>query len=121
MGNPPMAVFLNEIDTDTDILLTIPTSDIAYVKIFSSFVAAAGSAPGGAIAIYTKKSYHQTDTVGSAVTYTGWQPTLLLNNVNPSIPIRFFNNDRTKRFRLIVQGITANGKLIYKEEIIQNN
>ncbi|NDE78299.1 MAG: hypothetical protein EB047_03710, partial [Chitinophagaceae bacterium] len=48
-----------------------------------------------------------------------WQPTLLLNNVNPSIPIRFFNNDRTKRFRLIVQGITANGKLIYKEEIIQ--
>jgi hypothetical protein len=150
MGNPPMAVFLNEIDTDTDILLTIPTSDIAYVKIFSSFVAAAGSAPGGAIAIYTKKSYHQTDTVGSAVTYTGysennpfqspnfladptlfqkpdyritleWQPTLLLNNVNPSIPIRFFNNDRTKRFRLIVQGITANGKLIYKEEIIQKN
>jgi hypothetical protein len=150
MGNPPMAVFLNEIDTDTDILLTIPTSDIAYVKIFSSFVAAAGSAPGGAIAIYTKKSYHQTDTVGSAVTYTGysennpfqspnfladptlfqkpdyritleWQPTLLLNNVNPSIPIRFVNNDRTKRFRLIVQGITANGKLIYKEEIIQNN
>lgn len=150
MGNPPMAVFLNEIDTDTDILLTIPTSDIAYVKIFSSFVAAAGSAPGGAIAIYTKKSYHQTDTVGSAVTYTGysennpfqspnyvadpallqkpdnritleWQPTLLLNNVNPSIPIRFFNNDRTKRFRVIVQGITANGKLIYKEEIIQLN
>jgi hypothetical protein len=148
MGNPPMAVFLNEIDTDTDILLTIPTSDIAYVKIFSSFVAAAGSAPGGAIAIYTKKSYHQTDTVGSAVTYAGysennpfqspnyladptlfqkpdnritleWQPTLLLNNVNPSIPIRFFNNDRTKRFRLIVQGITANGKLIHKEEIIQ--
>jgi len=150
MGNPPMAVFLNEIDTDTDILLTIPTSDIAYVKIFSSFVAAAGSAPGGAIAIYTKKSYHQTDTVGSAVTYTGysennpfqspnyladstlfqkpdnritleWQPTFLLNNINPSIPIRFFNNDRTKRFRLIVQGITANGKLIYKEEIIQKN
>jgi len=50
-----------------------------------------------------------------------WQPTFLLNNINPSIPIRFFNNDRTKRFRLIVQGITANGKLIYKEEIIQKN
>jgi len=39
--------------------------------------------------------------------------------VNPTIPIHFYNNDRTKRFRVIVQGITANGKLIYKEEVIQ--
>lgn len=148
MGNPPMVVFLNEVETDADLLLTIPTNDIAYVKIFSSFAAAAGSAPGGAIAIYTKKPYHATDTVGSAVTFTGysenatfqspnylidttllqkpdyritldWRPTLFLNNVNPTIPIHFYNNDRTKRFRVIVQGITANGKLIYKEEIVQ--
>lgn len=150
MGNPPMAVFLNEIDTDTDILLTIPTSDIAYVKIFSSFVAAAGSAPGGAIAIYTKKSYHNTDTIGSAVTYTGysennlfqstnyltnsslaqkpdnritleWQPIIWLNNINPSIPIRFLNSDRTKRFRVIAQGQTADGRLIYIDKIIPEN
>ena len=123
MGNPPMVVFLNEVETDADLLLTIPTNDIAYVKIFSSFAAAAGSAPGGAIAIYTKKPYHATDTVGSAVTFTGysenatfqspnylidttllqkpdyritldWRPTLFLNNVNPTIPIHFYNNDR---------------------------
>ena len=100
------------------------------------------------MAIYTKKSYTGTDVVGSAITYTGysesipfqspnysidptllqkpdfritldWRPNLLLNNVNPIIPIHFYNSERTKRFRVIVQGITANGKLIYKEEVLQ--
>lgn len=148
MGNPPMIVYLNEIETDADMLLTIPTSDIALIKIFSHFTAATGGGAGGVIAIYTKKPELLRENSGSAVTFKGysplhnfvnlnysnitntdnkvdnritlyWQPTLFINKAQPQIPIRFYNNDRTRRFRIIVQGLTVEGNPIYFEKIIE--
>ena len=40
-----------------------------------------------------------------------WIPNLLIKGINPKIPIGFFNNDRTRRFRIVVEGITTTGKL----------
>jgi hypothetical protein len=33
--------------------------------------------------------------------------------------IRFFNNDITKKYKVVVQGIDKKGNLIFKEQIIQ--
>jgi hypothetical protein len=150
MGNIPMVIYLNEIETDADILLTIPAAEIALVKIFSSFTAAPGGGPGGALAIYTKKPDLLRETNGSAATYSGysaispfpiprydidpsaqnkpdgritldWRPNIFLSNDRKQIPIRFYNNDRTKRFRIVAEGMTTTGKPIFFERTIEGN
>jgi hypothetical protein len=48
--------FLNEISTPLDMILSLPISDIAYVKaIRPPFFGSLGGGSGGAVAIYTKK------------------------------------------------------------------
>lgn len=47
-----------------------------------------------------------------------WRPDILLNYVDPSVPVSFFNNDRSKKFRVVVEGMTNSGKLIWLEKII---
>jgi hypothetical protein len=148
MGNPPMVIYLNEVEVDADVLLTIPTAEIALVKLFSSFAAAQGGGPGGALAIYTKKPELLKATNGNAVTFTGytpiasfpernyetdaslrdkpdgrvtlfWRSNLFLNGIESRMPIQFFNSDRTKRFRIVVEGITPSGRPLFFEKILE--
>lgn len=148
MGNPPMVIYLNEIEVDADILLTIPAAEIALVKLFSSFTAAPGGGAGGALAIYTKKPELLKSSTGNAVTFTGytpiksypelnyekdaslrersdgrvtlfWRSNLFLNGERGRMPIEFFNSDRTKRFRIVVEGITTNGQPLLMEKIVE--
>jgi hypothetical protein len=146
-GNVPMVIYLDEIEIDPDILLTIPAAEIALVKLFSRFTAAPGGGPGGALAIYTKKPDLLRASSGSAVTFKGysastsfqvpdydadpaaksnrdyrvtldWRPNIFLTPGRKQIPIRFYNNDRTKRFRIRAEGLTSTGKPILFEEIV---
>jgi len=148
MGNPPMAIYLNEIEVDADILLTIPAAEIALVKLFSSFAAAQGGGPGGALAIYTKKPELLRENKSNAVSFYGydpiksfpipdyeldtplrektdqritlfWQSNFFMNNASNKMPIRFFNNDRTKRYRIVVEGWTTEGQPLYLEKILE--
>ena len=150
MGNPPMVIYLNEVEVDADILLTIPTAEIALVKLFSSFAAAQGGGPGGALAIYTKKIELLKQNSGSAVTFTGysgiqtfpelhyntspelrnnfdgritlfWRSALFLNGERGRFPIEFYNSDRTKRFRIVVEGLTSTGQPLLMEKIVEQN
>lgn len=148
MGNPPMVIYLNEVEVDADVLLTIPTAEIALVKLFSSFAAAQGGGPGGALAIYTKKIELLKQNSGSAVTFTGysgiqtfpeirydnnpelrnsfdgritlfWRSALFLNGNKGRLPIEFYNSDRTKRFRIVVEGLTPTGRPLFFEKILE--
>jgi hypothetical protein len=148
MGNPPMVIYLNEVEVDADVLLTIPTAEIALVKLFSSFAAAQGGGPGGALAIYTKKIELLKQNSGSAVTFTGysgiqtfpeirydnspelrnnfdgritlfWRSALFLNGNQGRLPIEFYNSDRTKRFRVVVEGLTPTGRPLFFEKILE--
>jgi len=57
--NAPATVFLNEVRTDASILGFIPVMDIALIKIIRNpFVL---GAPGGAIAVYTKKGLDEEE------------------------------------------------------------
>lgn len=47
-----------------------------------------------------------------------WRPDILVNNINPKIPVTFYNNDRTKSFKIVVQGMTVDGKMLLLEKII---
>ena len=47
-----------------------------------------------------------------------WRPNIFVNNINPVIPVSFYNSDRTKKFKVVVEGMTTSGKLISLEKII---
>ena len=47
-----------------------------------------------------------------------WRPNIKVNNVNPRIPLRFYNNDRTKSYKIIVEGMTYDGKMLMIEQTI---
>jgi len=46
-----------------------------------------------------------------------WKPDIYLRTINPVVPIRFYNNDNSKRFKVIVEGMTKDGKMIFLEKI----
>ncbi len=49
-----------------------------------------------------------------------WNPFVLTDKTNKMVKIDFYNNDITKRFRIIVEGVNALGKLARIEKIIGN-
>ena len=48
-----------------------------------------------------------------------WQPNTYINDVNAKIPIRFYNNDHTAAYKVVIEGITNDGKLLRIEKIIK--
>ncbi|HQS23272.1 MAG TPA: hypothetical protein PLJ41_02480 [Sediminibacterium sp.] len=48
-----------------------------------------------------------------------WVPTIHLNHDNPNQGIIYYNNDRSKRHRIIIEGVKQNGELIRKEWIVE--
>jgi hypothetical protein len=148
MGNIPMTIFLNEVPSDADVIASIPAYDVALVKVFSSFVGAAGNAPGGVLAIYTKKdaNLNSRPSATEMITYKGysiskefyspdysvakntnkadhrvtlhWNPAILVDGIDPKIPVTFYNNDRTKQFKIVVEGMTTDGKLLMIEKTV---
>lgn len=148
MGLIPMIIYLNEVETDASVVASIPPNEIALIKVYSHFVGASGNAAGGALSIYTKKgSDIATSSRGDVITYKGfsvvkefyapdykkdesalfkpdnritlaWRPNIFVNNINPVIPVSFYNSDRSKKFRVVVEGMTTSGKLVSLEKII---
>jgi hypothetical protein len=148
MGVMPMTIFLNEIPSDADAIATIPAYEIALVKAFSSFAAASGNAPGGVLAIYTKKDtdLNTLPSSGETINYRGysvikefyspdysvvkntdkadhritlyWNSAIVVDGINQKVPLSFFNNDRTKQYKIVVEGMTTDGKLLMIEKVI---
>lgn len=50
-----------------------------------------------------------------------WNPYVLLDNSNKRFKFQFFNNDITKSFRIVLEGISNSGKLIHVEKVIPKN
>ena len=112
---------------------------------FGSF----GSGEGGAIAIYTRKGddvqfvsgrgmgyalidgytkykefyspdYSVNQTIETDIRTTlYWNPYLLTNPNSRTVKVEFYNNDISKRLRVIIEGINSNGKLTRVEKIIE--
>ena len=50
-----------------------------------------------------------------------WRPSIFINNVDPKIPLTFYNSDRTKDFKIIVEGMTTSGKMVCIEKTISKS
>lgn len=71
----PMILYLNEMRVDAATIATVRASDVAMVKVYSSFVGAEGNGVGGVLSIYTKKGDEVTSYMPSAnylVSYKGY-------------------------------------------------
>jgi len=149
-GGTPQ-VFLDELPVDAGIVLNIPVSDIAFVKVIRPpFVGAVGGGGGGAIAIYTRKgndrlpngkglssnlitgytpvrefyspNYDRIDPRNDNLdirTTLYWDPLLSTKQKGNSIKLSFYNNDVTKSFRVVIEGMTNNGFFTHFEQIIE--
>jgi hypothetical protein len=147
-------VFMDEIllnITDHELLLkSTQMGNVAYIKYWGNgFLGAYGGAPGGAIAIYTKKAEDafverrikatklnidgysigenfvspQYDRPGVNASVTDnrstlyWNGQLVFSGEHPGV-IRFYNNDVTRRFRVVVQGFDSKGRFIHWEQLV---
>lgn len=148
LGAIPMVIYLNEVEVEANVLATIPPTEIALVKIFSNFAAATGNGAGGVLTVYTKKgSDLPMASRGDLLTYKGfsitkefyapnyktdlsaiylpdrrttlvWRPNILLNNINPILPVSFYNSDQCRSFRIVMEGMTTDGKILSFEKTI---
>jgi hypothetical protein len=48
-----------------------------------------------------------------------WQPYIITNKENPEASFSFYNNDITSRFKVVIEGMNEEGKLIHIEKIIE--
>jgi hypothetical protein len=153
-GDPiPMMLYLDEMQTDSRLISTIPANQVSMIKVYSSFVGAEGNGAGGVLAIYTKKGADftsaystsadlfqykgfsitkefyspdysvrvKTDSVSSQKdhrTTLHWQPDIFVDGADMKIPLVFYNNDRSRSFKIIVEGMTAEGRMVFIEKII---
>lgn len=154
MGAIPMALFLDEVETDASVIASIPASQVALVKVYNTFAGAWGNAPGGVLSVYTKKGQDYINSAASTANhrvYNGytvikefyspdykltnefsakeeskadnritllWRPNIILNSINPDVPVSFYNNDRARQYRIVVEGLTASGKMVSFEKVI---
>jgi hypothetical protein len=144
--NVDATVYLDEIPTDIYVLTTMPVSDIAMVKVIPGYFAGAsgGGGGGGVLAIYSKKGdakrnddpllaksilagYKRTEPF-STINYFEANPSetdtriQLYWNSNPynergtRIPVRFFNNDGSQRYRITVTGLTKDLQPVFLDK-----
>lgn len=48
-----------------------------------------------------------------------WNPQVITTNENNQATITFFNNDVSKAFRVVIEGMTGNGRLVHLEKIMK--
>ncbi|ANE50305.1 hypothetical protein [Flavisolibacter tropicus] len=141
--NYARSVYIDEISVSLHEAYTLPVSDVAMVKVFRNFTGRFGE--GQSIAIYTRRGY-RSYPVGLPQGYlVGYKS---LDNYTPfnygedgfeqvkydarevlywntsmssekgSSNVRFYNNDITKSYRIVVMGFTNNGLPVYMEKVI---
>ena len=145
----PTSIYLDEIKVSWDVVRDIPRNNIGYIKVFRPiFLGDIQKGTGGAIVIYTKKHFDepaQFNTKESQLlrgyfsanyfsdeaikiaeksrqvnTTLYWDPYFVFYDdpIKEKI-LRFPNNDFTKRFLIKIEGIDAQGQVLYFEKIIE--
>ena len=145
----PVQLFLDEMPMqDASIISTIPANQIALIKIFPQFIGARGNGPAVAIYTKRGEDLNEAiESTGDIVDYDGysiikefyspdystppevnyvdhrltltWMPEVGIGGASSSIPIHFYNTDRTKKLKVVAEGVTHDGKLLMLEETIE--
>lgn len=148
-GNASVQFFLNEVPVNLGLIESLDPSDIALIKIFKGVSGIALGATRGAIAIYTTKgktgrdwrqkgfdyykrsgysvsrefyemdySKVRSESVSSDVRTTlYWNPAIKIKDGKGTI--EFYNDDVCRKFKVVIEGMDKNGKLLYAEKEIE--
>ncbi|GAB3022084.1 Plug domain-containing protein [Niabella terrae] len=147
-GGGNVTLYLDEAPVDADFIESIPVNQIAMVKLLPNSVATPGGGTALGIYMkkgadlraameaatdiinysgYTiiREFYNpdydarpENDKVDNRITLS-WQPYFFVAQADPVIPVIFYNNDRTKRFKIVAEGITNDGRMLRLEKIIE--
>lgn len=139
-GGTP-ALYLNEVPIDAAYLSTIPVSEIALVKVFRPPFMGGFNGAHGAIAVYTRKGgdyassqpgLTRTRKLGYTLVKEFYSPDYAQPSQGNDLPderttlywdplihtapgqpatIRFYNNDLTRRFHVVLEGMDQQGRL----------
>ena len=148
-ANNGVQFYLNEIPVTNDIIEYLNVADVGLVKIFKGTTAIALGATEGAIAIYTIKDksfrdwrskgfdyikrsgysvsreFYEMDysKINIESTFSDSRPTLCWN---PAVAVKdgiatieFYNDDISKAFKITIEGIDENGKILHAEKIVK--
>lgn len=47
-----------------------------------------------------------------------WDADIAVSGINPKFPVVFYNNDRTRSFKIVVEGMTVDGKMLMIEKLV---
>jgi len=140
-----IAFFINEMPVSIENINSISPRDIALIKV-NRLPNLVGNATAGSMFIYTRKGYSSNGAKSMEnQTITGytiskeyfspvyeteeskiqidkrsslyWNPTLKLNNKQAII--NFYNSDKVKKYKIVVEGLDKNGIPIWAEKIIE--
>ena len=146
-GSSGVQFFLNEVPVQNEIIDALDPSDVGLIKVFKGNTGNILGADRGAIAVYTRKGVSTRDwrkrgfdsfkLSGYSVTREFYhpqhaptderpdkRPTLYWNpdlkkDANGKAVISFYNDDVAKSFKVVIQGIDKNGKLLNIEKTVQ--
>ncbi len=148
-GPIQMSVFLDEAQVDASFISTMKVSDIAMVKVFANGLSPTsggtlalytkrdvGNGPNSMLANTieetiegfspTKEFFSPDYAVGKENdvkmderTTLYWNPYLNTDSENNKISFSFYNADKVKKFRIIIEGILEDGKLLHIEKMIE--
>jgi hypothetical protein len=148
-GNAGVQFFLNEVPVSIDVVESLYAEDIGLVKVYKGNTAIALGIDRGAIALYTikgkstrdwrqkgfdfiKKLGYSVEREFSEIDYTKinpknefvdvrttiyWNPNLLVKDGKAIV--NFYNDDVCKKFKVVIEGIDENGKLLHTEKEIE--
>ena len=138
-------IYLDEEYTTYDLIRNMPLTSFSYIKVFRKDFHGPYGYIGPAICLYTKKggskSYFSINKAGYTMIngYTQaeniadltedsrfsawnstvyWNPDVYPRSTSDEVEIRFRNNSFSKRYRIIIQGLTVMGTPVYFEKII---
>ena len=113
------------------------------------FFGSTGGGAGGAISIYTRKGNDQVSKPGAGIPFimlTGytsykefyspdysvptaasedirntiyWNPFILTDKINKRVKIEYYNNDISKKHRIVLEGMNLDGKLVRIEKVVE--
>jgi hypothetical protein len=85
-----------------------------------SFVQMTGYSPVKQFYSPDYATFSERDQLDDVRSTLYWNPSIILDKDRRRLRLQFYNNDITKQFRLVLEGINAEGKVIHVEKEISN-
>ena len=147
-GGIPMTIYLDEFEVEPFTVATLSVSDVALIKLYpNSAITGPGGAlaiytkrragipvtrnvPLKEFQIegfsptkeFFSPNYSDStnmDIASDKRTTLYWNPFLVTNSSNNAINFSFYNSDNTNQYKVVVQGILADGKLMHIERVFE--